>query len=186
MRRIQHFFYLKAGSYYVFIVIWLSQGSQKLNFKIWPEIWKKSICCQNNLNWRFFQNKNQKNYFFFSPTSLFIANKWSECLETINFFGTEKNLFSREIFFWQFQNPSPRSSIDPVSRQQQLWYHIGFYNAKKVHLKYKNRHKHDVVIHSVPVFKTVRLTGTQLQSPLSGLLVNGTPRYPDKNSLLSG
>jgi len=23
-------------------------------------------------------------------------------------------------------------------------------------------------------------------SPLSGLLVNGTPRYPDKNSLLSG
>ena len=53
---------------------------------------------------------------FFPPTSLFIANKWSECLETINFFGTRKNLFSYEIFFWQFQTLSQTNNtgIKPV------------------------------------------------------------------------
>lgn len=123
------------------------RGLRKSTSKFDRKFGQNSICFQNNLNLGFFPNILSKiRKIIFLPTSLFIANKWSECLETINFFGTEKNLFSREIFFWQFQTPSHRQSIDPVSRQQQPWYQIGFYHPKKVHLKYKNRHKHDRVM----------------------------------------
>ncbi len=44
----------------------------------------------------------------------------------------------------------------------------------------KQRQKGLNQIHYVPINGTVPLPGTQLQSSLSGQLVNGTPHYPDK------